>query len=38
MYRTNADMLRSIHEWSAMFEKYWRGQLRRIKAHAEGKR
>ncbi len=35
MYRTNADMLRSIHEWSAMFEKYWRGQLRRIKAHAE---
>ena len=35
MYRTNADTLRSIHEWSAMFEKYWRGQLRRIKAHAE---
>ena len=38
MYRTNADMLRSIHEWSAMFEKYWRGQLRRIKAHAEGQK
>jgi DNA-binding transcriptional ArsR family regulator len=36
MYRTNAETLRSIHEWSAMFEKYWRGQLRRIKAHAEG--
>jgi DNA-binding transcriptional ArsR family regulator len=38
MYRTNADMLRSIHEWSAMFEKYWRGQLRRIKAHAEAQK
>ena len=38
MYRTNADQLRAIHEWSAMFEKYWRGQLRRIKAHAEGQK
>ena len=38
MYRTNAEKLRSIHEWSAMFEKYWRGQLRRIKAHAEGQK
>ena len=38
MYRTNADKLRCIHEWSAMFEKYWRGQLRRIKAHAEAQK
>jgi DNA-binding transcriptional ArsR family regulator len=38
MYRTNADQLRSIHEWSAMFEKYWRGQLKRIKARAEGQK
>ena len=37
MYRTNADALRAIHAWSAMFEQYWRGTLRRIKAHAEGK-
>jgi DNA-binding transcriptional ArsR family regulator len=36
MYRTNADGLRTVHDWSAMFAKYWRGQLRRIKAHAEG--
>jgi DNA-binding transcriptional ArsR family regulator len=36
MYRTNADRLRTVHDWSAMFAKYWRGQLRRIKAHAEG--
>lgn len=38
MYRTNADQLKVIHEWSAMFERHWRSQLRRIKAHAEGKR
>jgi DNA-binding transcriptional ArsR family regulator len=36
MYRTKADQLRIIHEWSALFERYWRGQLRRVKAHAEG--
>jgi DNA-binding transcriptional ArsR family regulator len=35
MYRTNADALRTIHQWSGMFAQYWRGQLRRIKAHAE---
>lgn len=35
MYRTNAEALRTIHEWSAMFKRHWRGQLRRIKAHAE---
>jgi DNA-binding transcriptional ArsR family regulator len=38
MYRTNADGLRTVHDWSAAFSKYWRGQLRRIKAHAEGQR
>lgn len=38
MYRTRAEGLRTVHDWSAMFEQYWRGQLRRIKAHAEGKR
>jgi DNA-binding transcriptional ArsR family regulator len=37
MYRTNAEALRSVHEWSGRFATYWRGQLRRIKAHAEGK-
>ncbi|HEY7474077.1 MAG TPA: metalloregulator ArsR/SmtB family transcription factor [Vicinamibacterales bacterium] len=35
MYRTNAQTLRTIHDWSRMFEQYWRGQLRRIKSHAE---
>ena len=38
MYRTNAETLRTIHDWSSMFERHWRGQLRRIKAHAEEKR
>ena len=38
MYRTNAEALRTIHDWAQMFAQYWRGQLRRIKAHAEDKR
>jgi DNA-binding transcriptional ArsR family regulator len=38
LYRTNAAPLRSIHEWCGLFEQYWRGQLRRIKAHAEENR
>jgi DNA-binding transcriptional ArsR family regulator len=38
MYRTNAEPLREIHDWSGMFARYWRGQLRRIKSHAEGRR
>jgi DNA-binding transcriptional ArsR family regulator len=38
MYRTNAETLRTIHDWSRMFEQHWRGQLQRIKSHAEGKR
>ena len=38
MYRTNSETLRTIHDWSGMFAQHWRGQLRRIKAHAEGKR
>jgi DNA-binding transcriptional ArsR family regulator len=38
MYRTNAEALRTIHEWCGMFGQHWRGQLRRIRAHAEEKR
>jgi len=38
LYRTNADTLRTIHDWSGMFAQHWRAQLRRIKAHAEEKR
>ena len=35
MYRVNAQTVRTIHDWSSRFERYWRGQLHRIKAHAE---
>lgn len=38
MYRTNPEPLRDVHDWSGMFARYWRGQLRRIKTHAEGRR
>ena len=35
LYRTNAEALREVHEWSQRIVKYWRGQLQRIKQHAE---
>src|SRR5437868_9443807 len=38
MYRTNADTLRTVHDWFGMFARHWRGQLRRIKTHAEEER
>jgi DNA-binding transcriptional ArsR family regulator len=38
LYRTNADTLRTVHDWSGMFARHWRGQLRRIKEHAEEKK
>ena len=37
LYRTNSETLKTIHDWSGMFAQHWRGQLRRIKAHAEEK-
>lgn len=38
LYRTNAEPLRTIHDWCGMFAQHWREQLRRIKTHAEEKR
>ena len=38
LYRTNAETLRTVHDWCGMFAQHWRGQLRRIKVHAEEKR
>ena len=35
LYRTDADALRPLHEWSGSFAQYWRRQLSRIKEHAE---
>jgi DNA-binding transcriptional ArsR family regulator len=37
-YRVNAETLRTVHDWCGMFARHWRGQLRRIKAHAEEKK
>jgi DNA-binding transcriptional ArsR family regulator len=38
LYRVNAETLRTVHDWCGMFARHWRGQLRRIKAHAEENR
>jgi DNA-binding transcriptional ArsR family regulator len=37
LYRTNANAIRPLHEWAAMFERYWRHQLIRVKERAEAK-
>ena len=34
-YRTNAEAIRPLHEWTSRFERYWRNQLARIKERAE---
>jgi DNA-binding transcriptional ArsR family regulator len=36
-YRTKVDALRPIHEWTRIFEPFWRHQLARIKERAERK-
>jgi len=37
LYRTNAEAIRPLHEWTETFERYWRHQLSRIQDRAEGK-
>jgi DNA-binding transcriptional ArsR family regulator len=34
-YRTNAEGIRPLHEWTTRFERYWRHQLKRVKERAE---
>ena len=36
-YRTNADAIRPLHEWTKTFERLWRHQLLRVKESAEAK-
>jgi DNA-binding transcriptional ArsR family regulator len=36
-YRTNAEALRPVHDWTKTFERMWQNQLSRIKEHAESK-
>jgi DNA-binding transcriptional ArsR family regulator len=37
LYRTNAEAIRPLYEWTETFERYWRHQLMRIKEIAEAK-
>ena len=37
LYRTNAEAIRPMHEWTATFERYWKHQLLRVKERAEAK-
>jgi len=37
LYRTEAEGLRPLHEWTETFERYWRHQLVRVKERAEAK-
>ena len=36
-YRTNLEAMRPLMEFSGMFERFWKHQLSRVKARAEGK-
>jgi len=35
LYRTNAEAIRPLHEWTKTFERLWAHQLLRIKERAE---
>ena len=35
LYRTNAEALKPMHDWTETFERFWRHQLQRIKERAE---
>ncbi len=37
LYRTNAEAIRPLHEWTKTFERLWAHQLTRIKERAEEK-
>lgn len=35
LYRTNAQAIRPLHEWTKTFERFWQHQLLRVKERAE---
>jgi DNA-binding transcriptional ArsR family regulator len=35
LYRTNAEAIRPLHDWTKTFERYWSHQLNRVKERAE---
>ncbi len=37
LYRTNAEAIRPLHEWTKTFERFWQHKLVRIKHRAEEK-
>jgi DNA-binding transcriptional ArsR family regulator len=36
-YRANAEAIRTLHDWTLTFERYWGHQLARVKERAEKK-
>jgi DNA-binding transcriptional ArsR family regulator len=37
LYRTNAQAIRPLYEWTSTFERFWRHQLTRIRERAEAR-
>ena len=37
LYRTNAEAIRPLYEWTKTFERFWQHQLLRIKERAEAR-
>jgi len=37
IYRVNGTAIRPLHEWTGMFEKFWKHQLVRVRERAEAK-
>jgi len=37
LYRTNAEAIKPMHDWTSTFERFWQHQLLRIKERAEEK-
>jgi DNA-binding transcriptional ArsR family regulator len=37
LYKTNAEGIRPLHEWTSTFERFWQHQLKKVKERAEEK-
>jgi DNA-binding transcriptional ArsR family regulator len=37
LYRTNADAIKPLHDWTSTFQQLWKLQLSRVKTRAEAK-
>jgi hypothetical protein len=37
LYRTNANAIRPLYDWTKTFERFWQHQLNRIKERAEAR-